>query len=92
LSFNTRNVFSSFKPPLYCAGCCCCHTTKSSRCATPLWKCTGGGEHTRRCWQRWWGARPSTGPMAKSGMDAATLNTGRVWPRDKVSNDHASYG
>jgi hypothetical protein len=36
--------------------------------------------------------RPSTGSMAKSGMDAATLNTGRIWPRDKVSNDHASYG
>jgi hypothetical protein len=36
--------------------------------------------------------RPSAGSMAKSGMDAATLNTGRVRPRDKVSSDHASYG
>jgi hypothetical protein len=38
------------------------------------------------------GERPAAGSIAGSGMDAATLNMGRVRPRDRVSNDHVSYG
>ncbi|KAH9559782.1 hypothetical protein CY35_06G073900 [Sphagnum magellanicum] len=35
------------------------------------------------------GERPAAGSIAGSGMDAATLNMGRVRPRDRVSNDHS---
>ncbi len=38
------------------------------------------------------GERPSAGSMAGSGMDAPTLNMGRVRPRDRVGNDHVSVG
>ncbi|CAK9883179.1 unnamed protein product [Sphagnum jensenii] len=35
------------------------------------------------------GERPSAGSKAGSGLDAPTLNMGRVPPRDRVSNDHS---
>jgi hypothetical protein len=38
------------------------------------------------------GERPSAGSMAGSGMDAPTLNMGRVRPRDRAGNDHVSVG
>ncbi len=38
------------------------------------------------------GERPSAGSKASSGLDAPTLNMGRVRPQDRVGNDHVSVG
>jgi hypothetical protein len=38
------------------------------------------------------GERPSAGSKPGSGLDAPTLNMGRVPQRDRVGNDHVSVG